>query len=154
MFEKTNLHFWDLGVFAVANVINILLTVIFIIRTRAGTRDTQTEQVLGLFIVAMAIPLALAIAANIINKRGTWYWILPAITITFLVIEFILDYLQKGDFRNSSLLAPYLILFYLSQFAMVGYSFFVGRVYGYITLVTYFINLAATFISYARIKHG
>jgi hypothetical protein len=154
MLTKFNLQSWDIVVVVVANIINILLSIIFVVRAQAGTRATQTEHILGLIIVGMIAPLALTIAVNVLSKRGIWYWILPAITILYLILEFALDYLQKGDFRSTSLLVPYLILFYLSQFAMVGYSFITGKTYGFITLLTYFINLAATFFSYARIRHG
>lgn len=154
MFDKNDLRLWDIGVFAAANVINILLTIIFIVRAQAGTRDTPIENLLGLFVLAMAIPLSLAVITNIINKRGAWYWALPAVTVLFLAVEMILDYLLRIDFRSTWLITPYLILFYLSQFGMVGYSFFVGKTYGFITLVTYFINLAATFVSYALVRHG
>ncbi len=154
MLTKLNLQSWDIVVVVVANIINILLSIIFVVRAQAGSRTTQTEYILGLVIVGMIVPLALTASVNILNKRGIWYWILPVITILYLILEFVLDYLQKGDFRSTSLLTPYLILFYLSQFAMVGYSFITGKTYGFITLSTYFINLAATIFSYAKIRHG
>jgi hypothetical protein len=49
---------------------------------------------------------------------------------------------------------PYLLLFYLALMAMIGYSFLLGKTYGYITLATYFLHMAATAYSYGRVKHG
>ena len=144
----------DLGVFGIANLINVLLVVIFLTRARAGTRDTLVENIAGWITVAMALPLIAAIIVNIAAKRGAWLWILPLVTVIFLIVEFILDYALKIDFRSTGLLVPYLILYYLGQFAMVGYTFMIGKPYGFITLVTYFINLAATFYSYAQVRHG
>ncbi len=144
----------DLGVFGIANLINVLLVVIFLARARAGTRDTLVENIAGWITVAMALPLIAAIIVNIAAKRGAWLWILPLVTVIFLIVEFILDYALKIDFRSTGLLVPYLILYYLGQFAMVGYTFMIGKPYGFITLVTYFINLAATFYSYAQVRHG
>ena len=144
----------DLGVFGIANLINLLLVVIFLARARAGTRDTLVENIAGWITVAMALPLIAAIIVNIAAKRGAWLWILPLVTVIFLIVEFILDYALKIDFRSTGLLVPYLILYYLGQFAMVGYTFMIGKPYGFITLVTYFINLAATFYSYAQVRHG
>ena len=128
--------------------------VIFLARAKMGTRDSLLENIAGLIIVVMILPLIAAIIVNIAAKRGAWLWVLPLVTVVFLIVEFILDYVLKTDFRSTGLLAPYLILYYLAQFAMVGYTFMVGKPYGFITLVTYFINLAATFYSYARVQHG
>jgi hypothetical protein len=36
---------------------------------------------------------------------------------------------------------------------MIGYAFLVGRVFGFITLVTYFMQLAATAYSYAKVGY-
>ncbi len=51
-------------------------------------------------------------------------------------------------------LGPYLLSYYLALFAMIGYAFLAGKPYGFVTLITYFINLAATFYSYALVGHG
>jgi len=110
----------DLGVFGIANLINLLLVVIFLTRARTGTRDTPVENVAGWITVAMALPLIAAIILNIAAKRGAWLWILPLVTVVYLIVEFVLDYALKIDFRSTGLLAPYLILYYLAQFAMVG----------------------------------
>ncbi|MCX6033751.1 MAG: hypothetical protein NTV38_02050 [Chloroflexi bacterium] len=69
-------------------------------------------------------------------------------------VEFVLDYILKFDFRQSRWLGPYLGLYYLALLGMIGYTFAVGKLYGFVTLVTYFINLAATAWSYARVQHG
>ena len=45
----------DVGVFAIANLINVLLAVIFLARARSGTRDTPVENIAGWIVVAMAL---------------------------------------------------------------------------------------------------
>jgi hypothetical protein len=37
---------------------------------------------------------------------------------------------------------------------MIGYAFIVGKPFGFVTLATYFANLAATFYSFVRVGHG
>ena len=154
MQDLRTLRVVDLGVFGIANLINVLLVVIFLARAGTGTRDTRAENIAGWVIVTMIFPLTVALIVNAIGKRGGWLWILPLITVAFLIVEFVLDYALKIDFRSTGLLVPYLLLYYLGQFAMVGYTFMVGKPYGFVTLITYFINLAATFYSYARVGHG
>jgi len=141
----------DLAVFVIANLINLLIAAMFLARAR---RLSHVENFVGLVTVAMAIPLAAAVVMNLLSKRNWPFWILPLIMIAYCILEFILDYILKVDFRHSSLLVPYLISFYLGLFAMIGYTFLVGKRYGFMTLVTYFISLAATFYSYARVGHG
>jgi hypothetical protein len=52
------------------------------------------------------------------------------------------------------LLWPYLILFYAALGAMIGYAFLTKKIFGYLTLVTYFISLLSTWYSYSRVGNG
>jgi hypothetical protein len=74
--------------------------------------------------------------------------------VVFLIIEVVLDYILQYDFRNTSLLGPYLLLYYVSVLGMIGYSFAVQKKYGFITLATYFLSQIAAFYSYFKVGHG
>jgi hypothetical protein len=137
----------DLGLFLIINLFNLLTTVILLARTRGMA---QLELNLGLINVAMIIPVGAIIILNYMNQREWWTTILPLSFLAFLVLELILDYVLKLNFRQTQLLWPYLTSFYISQFAMIGFSFLANKQYGYTTLVTYFILLLATL--YTRIK--
>lgn len=58
------------------------------------------------------------------------------------------------DIRSTRLLGPYLLLYYLALFGMIGYSFQIGKNFGFVTLVTYIVNQIATFYSYFQVGHG
>jgi hypothetical protein len=141
----------DLAVFAMANAINLLLAVMFLARAR---RSKAVEQAVGLAIVAMAVPLAAASILNALGHRAWWTWGLPLVMIGFCVVEYVVDYALRINFRNSRAMKPYLLLYYLALMAMIGYSFLLGKTYGYITLATYFLHMGATAYSYAKVKHG
>ncbi len=141
----------DLVVVVIANLLNLILSLIFLNRVFGRA---EWEQWLGYGTLIMAFPLALIAIANLAARRSWVFWILPLMMVLFLVVEFVLDYWLKFNFRQTAWLGPYLLVYYLALFAMIGYSFLAGRPYGFITLVTYFINLAATFFSYARVGHG
>jgi hypothetical protein len=141
----------DLVVVVIANLLNLILSLIFLNRVFGRA---QWEQLLGYGTVVMAIPLVVIAVVNLAGGRGWAFWVLPLVMVIYLVIEFLLDYVLKLNFRLSALLGPYLLTYYLALFAMIGYAFVAGKSYGFITLVTYFINLAATFYSYARVGHG
>jgi hypothetical protein len=141
----------DLVVVIIANLLNLILSLIFLNRVFGRA---EGEHGLGYSTLIMAFPLAIIAIANLATRRGWAFWILPLMMVLFLAAEFVLDYWLKFNFRQTAWLGPYLLVYYLALFAMIGYAFLAGKQYGFITLITYFINLAATFFSYARIGHG
>ena len=141
----------DLIVFLAANIYNLLMIVVFLARVRGRK---QVESVAGLGTVLMGIPFALTAALNAIGHRDAWLVILPIPIFLHCVIELFVDYIWKSDFRQTRWLWPYLILFYIGQWLLVGYAFLVNDLYGFVTLVTYFLCLAATAYSYSKVKHG
>lgn len=141
----------DLMMFAIANGVNVLLTAIMLSRS-AGLR--RVERVLGLVLVFLALPVTLGVVLNALGGREWWTIALPSLLVVHLVLELLLDYILKIDFRHTRLLGPYLLIFYLAQMGMIGYSFATGRVWGFVTLGTYFLSLLATWVSYATVGHG
>jgi len=61
-----------------------------------------------------------------------------------------LDYLFKVDFRNTPLVWPYVTTYFIGLNGMIGYSFLMGKRYGFVTLITYFTNLFVTFYLYFK----
>jgi hypothetical protein len=141
----------DTGLVAIAILANLLLVGIFL--SRPAQRE-RAEFVLGLVFVALALPLAAAVTLNARAGRPWWTIALPIPLIQFCGIELILDYLFKVELRHTPLLQPYLILYYVSLVAMMGYAFGVGKAAGLVTLGTYALNLAATWYSYTQVGHG
>jgi hypothetical protein len=141
----------DITIFIIANLVNLLLTGIFLSRS-LGLK--KAERVLGLISVSMILPIGAAVILNIQGRREWWTVSLPSILMLFLAIELLLDYILKLNFRKTRLLWPYLLLYYLALMAMIGYSFSIGKSFGFITLGTYFLNLFATWYSYSKVGHG
>jgi hypothetical protein len=146
-----DLRIIDIGIFIIANVINLLLIVIFLSRPK-GLKNV--EHICGLIITSMILPVGVAIILNILGDREWWTIVLPAILVLFLAVELLLDYILKLNFRKTRWLWPYLFLYYLAMMAMIGYSFLVGNIYGFVILGTYFIGLFATWYSHAKVGHG
>jgi uncharacterized metal-binding protein len=96
------------------------------------------------------LPLAGAAILNLLGNRGWWLVVLPLPLILHAVVELLLDYILKRDFRKTRLLGPYLALFYLGQWGLIGYAFVTNPVYGFVTLATYFLCLGATRYAHAR----
>lgn len=141
----------DLTLFVVINLVNILMVGIFLSRPK-GLK--HIEKKLGIVLITLAIPVVISILLNIAGKREWWSIVLPSLLVVFLMVELIFDYVLKLDFRHTHLLWPYLLLYYISLWGMIGYTFLIGKPYGFVTLITYFLNLFATLYSYSRIGHG
>jgi len=146
-FMKNNI---DLFVFIIANLTNLLLAVMFLFRARGRSK---VGNAFGWVAVVLGIPLLAAAVINILGMRPWWAFVLPGLLVLYDAVEFVLDYILKFDFRHSRWLVPYLGLYYMALIGMIGYTFAVGKPYGFVTLVTYFINLAATAWSYACVQH-
>lgn len=140
----------DLTVFSVANLFNFIMVIVFLARIRGASHLGYVGVLWGAFVLVLAIMITLNARAG----REWWTVVLPALFAVFLVLEILLDYILKIEFRNTRLLGPYLLLYYASLFGMIGYTFQMGKTYGFITLVTYFIHQIATFYSYFRVGHG
>ena len=141
----------DLTVVAVANWINLVLILIFLNRVLGSA---AWERRLGYATLVMILPLGIIAIVNAASGREWAFWVLPLVMVAFLLSEFALDYVLEFDFRRTIWLGPYLLVYYLALFAMIGYAFLVGKPLGFITLVTYFANLAATFYSYRHVGHS
>ena len=140
----------DLTVFILANLMNIIMVVIFLSRVAGVSRSS----IVGVIWVGFIIVLSIVVVLNVKGRRKWWTIALPSLMIAFLILELILDYFLQTDFRNTRLLGPYLFLYYAAILGMIGYTFQIGKIYGFITLLTYFMNQIATFYSYFQVGHG
>ena len=138
----------DLTVFVMANLANLLLVGIFMARVKQFSR---LEYFLGICFIALVIPAAVAMFHNLTAKREWYTVVFPLLFILFGLLELWFDYILQLDFRNTTrLLVPYIVLFYLSSLGLIGYGFSIGKPHGFITLVTYFLTLFATWFSHTR----
>lgn len=150
MNEQSSYWSIDLLAVAVTNLFNVIMVVVFLLRTRGATHPP----LVGLIWVAFILVLAVVVALNINMQREWWAITLPLLLIVFLVAEVALDYIARYDFRSTRLLGPYLFLYYVSIMGMIGYSFLAEKRYGFVTLATYFLSQIAALYSYLNVGHG
>jgi hypothetical protein len=140
----------DLVVVTLANLMNIIMVFIFYLRTKGVQHSLVYGVTWGVFILI----LAGAVLFNIRAKRELWFIVLPILLALFLLVELVLDYIMQIEFRSTSLLGPYLLLYYVSIMGMIGYAFLTGKKLGVLTLITYFASQIAALFSYIRVGHG
>lgn len=146
-----NAYAIDLTVFVAANLFNLLTFGLFL--ARAAGRPVLARAI-GVPMLLTAIPMMIAAALNALGARSLWLVVLPMPLIVHCAVELLLDYALRLEFRQTALLGPYLLVFYLGQMGGIGYAFLIGRVYGFVTLGTYFASLLATWFSYGKVGHG
>ncbi len=139
----------DLGIVILTNLINLLLALLFWSRV---ARQSRIAQAAGIGTIILGIPLAFLVFANIILHREWWRVVLPLSLVLFLLVEWVLDYVLKLEFRLTWMVGPYLLLYYLASMVMVGYAFLVKTPYGVVTLISYFLQVGLGV--YSRIKTG
>jgi hypothetical protein len=137
----------DLWMFFIANFVNLLITAIFVFRVNG---NEKTEYFLGLIVITMVLPILGIVIQNILQQRIIWKIVLPIPLILYCLTELLFDYILNLDFRNTWLLWPYVVIFYAGSWGMIGYSFLMGKIYGFITLGTYFMNLFAAWYAHSR----
>ncbi len=138
-------------VVVVANLFNLLIVGIMLSRP---VHKKLLERRLGLLVVLLVFPLLGVVFFNLYYRRPWWVIALPCLLMFFCLLEYLLDYVFKIPFRQSHWLGIYLLIFYLAQWGMIGYAFAVNKIFGFTTLLTYFLSLGATAYSYTKVRHG
>ncbi|NOZ74950.1 MAG: hypothetical protein GXO90_06165 [FCB group bacterium] len=124
-------------------LVNILMILIFWARAKGFPK---IEYNTGLFLVSLAIPLAVTIGISHLRNREWWQVVLPSLMILFMIIEFVLDYVLQTNFRQTALVWPYIGIYLMALMGMIGYAFMASRILGWIMLAVYFCNLTATLL--------
>lgn len=131
-------------------VANLCFAAMFVARVRSPARARP----LGWTGTAMAVPLLAAAVIAAATGMDGWDVALPLVFVAFALVEVGVDAVATVDVRTTRWLWPYLLSFYLAQWAVIGAAFRVGELGGAAVLVTYFLCLAATAYSYRRVGHG
>jgi len=141
MLAQPYYHIVDYALVAIAILVNVLMIGIMLSRP-SGLKGVEVA--LGWIFVGLVLPVSCAVILNALGKREWWTVVLPLLLLVFMIVEFVLDYILKLNFRQTRLLWPYLLLYYLSLWGMIGYVFLVDKRLGFVNLVIYFFHLLAT----------
>jgi hypothetical protein len=130
----------ETALFITVNSINVLTFLMFISRVHWE----KTASVFGFIALLFSIPAFIIFIANLREKKPFFSWFPALVFVAWAVMDIIVDYVYKIEFRNPmrpALLAPFLILFY---FSIAGMSFSFWRTnffYWLISGITCALNL-------------
>ena len=135
----------DLIVVYLANLINVLMSCLFIARISALS---QVERALGVVVMLMGFGLGYIALINRRNRRDKWetYLLLPI--FLFFMVELLRDYLLDSEFRSTALAGPYVLFYYVGLWGLIGYAFRFDKRWGFLTLATYFLNMVLSVLQH------
>jgi hypothetical protein len=130
------------AVLAVA--INTLLIILFV--ARLGDRP-KVEYVLGLVLIAAIIPLVYLFIKALGSGRSPLYFVQLGLMMAYLVVELMLDYLLKVEFRETRwMVIAYVTLFFAATGGMIGVAGLAGKGWSIAAIVSFLIMAALAFV--------
>jgi hypothetical protein len=137
-----------LTVWVVVNSVNLLQGAGFLSRIPTGSR--AINQILGYIIVALAVPAAVALISFLRSGAGFLYWIGPVVYLAFVVLQILVEYIWRIEFRSPiryDILVPYLVLFFGAIFLMGLPMFRLNRPMWLVTVATTAFLLGAMILA-------
>ncbi len=142
MLEKTNL----LGAI-VAVTFFVSASLVFIFRLLG---KPQYGHWIGYFEFLLAIPMVYLFLKAPQLGRPMLYYIQLGCMLAWLVVEALLDYILKMDFRNIRwIVISYVVLFFAGTGGMLGVAANAGRGWSITAIVLFFIMAILTFVQRA-----
>ena len=135
----------DLTVVYIASFINVIMVILFVARIFGLP---QMEYVLGIVAIIMGFSLGYIAVLNKKNKRDKWETYLLIPIFLFFIVDLVLDYVLILDFRSTAIVGPYVLLYYVGLWGLIGYSFRFDKKWGFLTLATYFLNMVFSVIAH------
>jgi len=142
MLEKTNL----LGaIVAVAIYISAILVFIFRLLGKP-----QVGLWIGYFEFLLAIPLIILLLKAPQLERPALYYLQIGCMLAWLVVEVLLDYILKIDFRNVRwMVIGYVVLFFAGTGGMLGVARNAGRGWSILGIILFLIMAILAFVQRA-----
>lgn len=136
---KLNLLGAYLSVFA-------LTVCIFVFVSRLAEKKS-IEHWLGIVFIGTIIPYVYLLFNAQKNDRPGIYYIQLMCVILFLIVELLLDYIFKLEFRNIRwMVITYVMLFFAATGGMIGIASNGGKLWTIISVILFFIMTALAFI--------
>ena len=141
---------FDLIFVITAVLFNLLITGIFIAQKQA--KDKLVRQ-FGITWLLLAIPLIVVYIRYWTLSKAAWLMIYFSFILFYMLVEWLLDYIFKYDFRTQKKThIPYIILEYIALFGLIGISFDIDRTWGFIVTASFWMLLGGLIYLYSGKK--
>jgi hypothetical protein len=124
-----------------AVMFNLLIAAIFIAQKLGREKLVGTFGILWLWLI---IPLALVFVSYWQEGRETRILVSFGLVFFYMLVELLLDYVFKVDFRSKALThVPYIILEYVALFSLIAIAFDVDQVWGWVVTICFWILMGS-----------
>ena len=121
-------------------IFNILVSILYVV-TKLG--NMELVQFVGIIILFLIVPFTITLIGYIQQKEEKKIIISLVIILFYFFVEILLDYILKIPFREIlSIHIPYIIVFYIADFSMIGVTFDKNKKMGFVVLITFFLLLS------------
>ena len=146
----TNMEIERLNLLGAYIAVFILFTSILIFVFRL-TNQQVAEYWTGVAFMLSIIPIVYLIYSSTYIERPKLYFIQLGLMIGFIIVELLLDYILKFDFRHTKWMAiPYATFFFASTGGMIGIASQAGKLWSIISVVLFFIMFGLAFFQRAK----
>ncbi|MBC8335946.1 MAG: hypothetical protein ISR59_00005 [Anaerolineales bacterium] len=129
-----------------ATIFNLLIAGIFIAQKQANPRLVRK---FGVAWLLLAIPLTVVYIRYWALSKAAWIMIYFSFILFYMLVEWLLDYVFKYDFRTQKRThIPYIILEYIALFGLLGISFAIDRIGGFIVTISFWVLLGCLIYLY------
>jgi len=130
-----------------AQIIYTIMILIFILRLMD---KPKFEHGLGLVLMLSAFPLAYLLVTAPSLERPLIYYIQICLMLVFLIIELLLDYILKVDFRGVRwIVIIYVTIFFAGTGGMIGVASHAGRGWTLAAVLLFLVMAVLSFIQRA-----
>ncbi len=142
MLEKTNL------IGAIAAIVFFASAILVFISRLAG--KTQYGHWIGYIEFLLALPLIYLLLKAPQHERPLLYYIQISLMLVWLVVELLLDYILKIDFRQVRwMVISYVVLFFAASGGMIGIAAYAGRGWSILAVALFFVMAILAFVQRA-----
>lgn len=135
------LHAVDLTFLLAAVAFNLLIAALFIAQKLGKDSLVRALGILWLWLI---IPLALAFVVYWQEGSETRILVSFGFVFLYMLIELLLDYVFKVDFRaNASTHVPYIILEYVALFSLIAIAFDIDPRWGWVVTICFWILMGS-----------
>lgn len=119
-----------------AVLINVLLIALFIARL---DHRPKIEYWLGVAIILGLFPLSYLFITGVLARRPLLYFIQVGLMMAYLIVEVLVDYILKIEFRQvGRLVIPYVTLFFAAAGGMIGVASRAGKIWMIAAVLSFF----------------
>lgn len=113
-----------------------------LIATKRG--QTELRSTLGIVFVLLGVPFGIVFVHRLFEGSDLGLLLALGSVLVYILVELLLDYVLKIDFRRNAVThIPYIALEYTAMFSLIGISFLIDSVWGWIVSLSFWTVLGS-----------